>query len=149
MKHEDHFELRYQVPTAGGNWDEKVIRFTTVERKEANLKKCAEYGYKVVSCKKLYPLNTYANQHNFYLIYNICFNTMSDMECGDIPYDSNEYDKLEQRRDRAGYFATLPLPTAWLPYDEWVEAKEMYTAAVIHRGNACIENGRPDLVTYC
>ena len=34
MKHEDHYELRYQVPTAGGNWSEKVIRFKTVEKKE-------------------------------------------------------------------------------------------------------------------
>ena len=56
---------------------------------------------------------------------------------------------LEQRRDRAGYFAALLLPTAWLPYDEWAEAKEMYTAAIIHLGNACIENGRTDLVQYC
>ena len=148
-KKEERYELKYAVPTAGGNWCEKVIYNSSKEKVNQNKAKCKELGYKVISCKKLYPFNTMKNQHNFELIYNICFNRMDDMEIGEIPFDQKEHDRLEEMRERAGEFRSLPLPVAWLPWEDWQAAKEMADNAIVHRQNACIENGRPDLVAYC
>ena len=64
-KKEDKWEFCYAVPTADGNWNEKVIYNKTKEKVEENKQKCKELGYKVISVKKLYPFNTYKNQHNF------------------------------------------------------------------------------------
>ena len=148
-RREQRWEQRYEVPGKDGEWIEKVVFPRSEEQKEKNRKKIEELGYRQVSCKKLYPFSTEKNQHNFMLIANICFNRMSDMESGEIPWDDNEYEELDKRRDRAEHFFCLPFPVAWIPWDEWQEAKEMATAAIIHRQDACIANGRPDLVTYC
>lgn len=119
------------------------------EQKNKNLQICKENGFEVLECVKLYPFNTYANQHNFELIYNICFCDLHDMEVGEKPWDADLYDILEHRKERAEYFRCLELPVAWIPYTEWAEAKEMSEAAILHRQDACIANGRPDLVQYC
>lgn len=148
-KKEERYEFTYAVPTAEGNKREKTIYPKSKEKVAECKQKCQEYGYDVISVKKLYPFNTYKNQHNFELIANICFNRMHDMEMGEIPWNDKEFDELEARKDKADRFFCLPLPVAWIPWDEWQEAKEMATAAIIHRQDACIANGRPDLVTYC
>lgn len=146
---EQKWEFRYSLTTANGNEIEKVVYPKSKEKCEENKRICKEHGYKVLSCKKMYRFNTYANQHNFELIYNICFNEMTDMEDGEIPYDNDKYIELEERRDLAGYFRSLPLPIAWLTWDKWTQAQEMALAAREHRAQACIENGRLDLVQYC
>lgn len=146
---DERFALRYEVPTAGGNWDEKVCHVKGKEKLEANKAKCKELGYKVVSVKKLYPFSTIKNQHNFELINNICFNRMYDIQNGSKEQYEGEYDRLFDLRDKAERFFCLPLPVAWLPYEEWKEAKELSMSAVLHREQVCIENGRLDLLQYC
>ena len=149
MYKEQRWEFRYILKRANGEEVEKVCFPKSPEKVAENKAACKSRGYKVVSCKKLYPINTYANQHNFELIHNICRNRMADMESGEIPYDKAEYNRLDALREKAERFFCLPLPTAWLPWEEWKEAKEMYENAILHRQNACIEAGRYDLVQYC
>lgn len=145
-KKEERWALTYVSSKDGTT---KVCYPRSKEKKEEQLAICKERGIKVLSCKKLYPFSTEKNQHNFELIRNICWNTMYDMQSGEIPYDEAEYDRLEATKEKADRFFGLPLPIAWLPYEEWSEAKELATAAIIHRQEACIRNGRPDLVQYC
>lgn len=148
-KREERYEFKYAVPTAGGDWSEKVIYNSSKEKVNANKAKCKELGYKVISVKKLYPFSTNRNQHNFMLISNICINRMHDMDMKEIPYDAEEYDRLWELKEKADKFFCLPLPVAWLPWEELKEAREVAQNAVIHRQNACVEHGRPDLVQYC
>jgi len=148
-KKEQRWELRYAVPTAGGSESEKVIYPRSEAKRAENLEACKKYGYRVISCKKLYPFNTERNQHNFELIANICSNRMYDMEAGAVKFNLDEYDRLSETREKAQNFFALPLPLAWLPWEEWKEAKELSETAILHRQNACIANGRLDLVTFC
>lgn len=139
------WEFRY----INGKGQEKVCYPQTQEKVNENKAKCKELGMKIISVKKMYPINTYANQHNFELVYNICRNRMCDMECGEIEWNSAEYDRLDALKDKAEKYRLLPLPMAWLVWEDWKEAKEIYESAIIHRQNACIEAGRYDLVAYC
>lgn len=114
-----------------------------------NLETAKKNGYKKIYSRKLYPFSTMNNQHNFELISNICYIRMHDMDMGEIEWNGEEYNKLYNLKDRADYFFCLPLPVAWLEWEDWKEAKEISQNAILHRQNACIENGRADLVTYC
>ena len=146
---EERFEIRYAVQTANGNWSEKVIYNTSKEKADSNKARIKELGYKFISCKKLYPFSTMKNQHNFNLISDICHNRMHDMEMGEVEWNDSEYDRLENMKNRADEFFCLPLPIAWLPWEDWKDAKELSENAIVHRQNACIANGRLDLVKYC
>lgn len=143
---EQRWALRYISKKDG---TEKVCYPRSEEKKNEQLATCKRNGITVLSCKKLYPFSTVKNQHNFELIRNICFNTMHDMEHGETQWNGDEYDRLDAMKEKADYFFGLPLPVAWLPWDEYCEAKELANTAIIHRQEACIANGRPDLVTYC
>ena len=143
---EQRWALRYISQKDG---TEKVCYPRSEEKKNEQLSLCKQRGITVLSCKKLYPFSTEKNQHNFELIHNICMNTLHDMETGEVEWDDAEYDRLTALKDKSEKFFCLELPVAWLPYDELVEAKEIAAAAVIHRQEACIRNGRPDLVSYC
>ena len=71
--------------------------------------------YSLVSCKKLYPFNMATNQHNFSLISDICHNRLHDMEMGEIPWDDEEYDRLQSTRDKADrFFCWMKLPVHWM-----------------------------------
>lgn len=143
---EDRFEIRYVSKKDG-----KIKNCYPKSKagKDEQLRIAKERGIKIIHCKKLYPFNTYKNQHNFELIRNICFNTRYDMDSGEIPMDKAEYDRLGGLEEKADRFFLLPLPVAWLPWEDWKDAKELSEMAVMHRQDACIANGRPDLVTYC
>ena len=145
-KKEDRYEMRYVMPETG---ESKTCYPRTKEQRDRNKAYCKEKGIKILSCKKLYPFNTYKNQHNFELIRNICYNIRHDMDFGDIPMDEEEYERLSELEEKADRFFLLPLPVAWIPWEEHEEAQELATMAVLHRQNACIENGRLDLVQYC
>lgn len=144
MARVNKYELRYVT-----NGQEKVIRFDGDDKKQKNLDACKRNGYRVVSCKKLYPFSTMKNQHNFDLIHSLCFNKMCEMEDGEIEWNDAEYEKLMDMRQKAEEFFTLPLPVAWLTWEDYKDAKELAETAIMHRQDACIRNGRPDLVTYC
>ena len=145
MKRETRFELTYKL----ANGTVKTCYPRSEEKRDENLAYCRERGIEVISCRKLYPFNTMKNQHNFDLIHSICFNRMHDMEHGEVAWDGEEYDKLDAMKKDAERFFCLDLPVAWLPWEDWKRAKELSDNAIIHRQEACIANGRPDLVKYC
>ena len=148
MVREQKWELIYAVPIADG---ENVKRCypNSAEKRAKNLEICKDRGYRVISCKKLYPFSTEKNQHNFMLIKNICFCRMNDMFSGELPYDKAEYERLEKLEEKAVELMELPLPVAWITWDKYEQAKEIATMAIEHRANVCIEHGRADLVQYC
>ena len=143
---EDRFALRY-ISNKDGK--EKVCYPRSIEKKNEQLAYCKAHGIRVISCVKLYPFSTEKNQHNFELINNICYCRLHDMAYGEVPMDRAEFDRLSELKEKAERFFCLPLPVAWLPYEDWREAKELAQMAILHRQEACIANGRPDLVTYC
>lgn len=142
-------ETRYELRYVSKSGQEKVCYPRSEEKKNSNLALCKENGIRVISCKKLYPFSMEKNQHNFELIRNICLNAMFDMDSGEVPYDKAEYDRLSALSEQAERLWCLPLPIAWIPYETLREAKELAHMAILHRQNACIEAGRPDLVAYC
>lgn len=146
MKKEQRWEIRYVSKKDGKT---KSCFPRSEEKKKEQLEVCKEHGIEVLSCKKLYPFNTYANQHNFELIYNICFCDMDDMLIGEKEYDEAEYERLEKMKDNAERFRALELPVAWLPWEDWQEARNLANMAILHRQDCCIANGRYDLVAYC
>lgn len=148
MFREQKWELVYGVKTESGE-DIRSCRINGEDRKARNLEICKERGYRVVSCKKLYPFSTERNQHNFMLISNICSNRMHDMLMGDLEYNEVEFSRLAELKDKADEFFCLPLPVAWMTWEKHEEAKELAMMAINHRMNVCIEHGRPDLVQYC
>lgn len=119
------------------------------EKRKSNLVYCQSHGIEVLECVKLYPFASMKNQHNFELISNICFNAMHDMCFGEAEWNEAEYDRLKKMKEKADRFFCLPFPIAWIPYSEWKDAKELSEMAILHRQDACIAAGRPDLVTYC
>lgn len=143
---EERYELRYISRFTG---TEKICYPRSTEKKNEQLAICREKGIRVISCKKLYPFSTERNQHNFELIRNICFCARYDMDMADGPVDEAEYSRLLELEEKAERFFCLPLPVAWIPWEDWRDANELATMAIIHRQEACIANGRPDLVTYC
>ena len=134
MKREDRYELRYISLKTG---EEKCCDPRSKAKRDEQLAICKERGIKVISCKKLYPFNTMNNQHNFQLIYNICFNEMTDMQDGTEPMNTIEYEKLSARRDKAGEYMCADLPVAWVPWETYIDMKEMALAAECHRDEAC------------
>ena len=143
---EDRWELRY-VSKKDGTVKNCYPR--SKEKRDEQLAICKDRGIEVIHCKKLYPFNTEKNQHNFDLIHNLCMIDLYDIWNGEKKVTDDEYARIEELRDKSEKFFSLPLPVAWLPWEDWKDAKELAETAILHRQEACIANGRPDLVTYC
>lgn len=133
MMREERFEFTY-INSMG---KQKTEVAHSRKRLDDCLKTCEELGYKVVRTRKLYPFSTMRNQHNFALIANICYNTMWDMDNGEIPFNRDEYDKLAETREKAEKYFCYELPVAWVPWETYKEMKEISTAAICHRDRAC------------
>lgn len=141
-------ELRYKIDYEV-NGEIKSCYPKSEESKNKNLEICKERGYKVIKTTKLYPFSTNKNQHNFMLVKNRCYNTMYDMDMGNIPYNKTEYNKLYELAEKADKFFGLELPVAWLDWQTIREAKKIAQIAVNYRTETCIKNGRYDLLEYC
>lgn len=141
---EDKWEFKYEV---GGQT--KFCYPRDKEQIEYCRRKCAELGGEVLSVKKVYPFSTEKNQHNFELIRNVCSNRMHDMDMGDIPYDEEAYDKMDDLKERAEQYMGLPLPVAWLPYEQLKEAKEIVAMAHEHRYSANLAAGNYRWLHLC
>ena len=153
MNRESRFEIRYVLTTANGVREERVFVARSEEKRNEALATCKRAGYEVLSCKKLYPFNTERNQHNFFLIANICANRMYEIET-DVrakwtPEIDAEYARLEALKETADRLCGAELPIAWLTWDDLKAARELSEAAVEHRVSKVLEAGRPDLVQYC
>ena len=141
---QDRFRMKIEI-----NGAVKTYYPMSIEQRDRNKEICKQKGYKILECVKLYPFSTEKNQHNFELIHNIVMCELYDIWNGEKKVSDEEYDRLEALRDASEKYFCLPLPVAWIPYKELVEAKELAERAIEHRINACIENGRIDLVQYC
>ena len=149
MKREQKWEFKYETISSDGS---KLVKSLVVKSKEKidDLKsQCKKAGYRVVSVKKLYPFSTEKNQHNFMLVDNICKNTMYDMVNGVIPYDNDEYIRLEELHQKAQKYFCYDLPVAWVTWDEHQEMKELSIMAINRRMDTCEKHGRLDLIKYC
>ena len=134
-----------------GEWVKRVCYPRTEEKLDESMEilKTNE-NYRLISCKKMYPFDMWNNQHNFELIRNICYNRMRDMEDTETPFDKAEYERLEELKEKADrLFGMMTGPITWMVWEDLKDAQELSMMAVNHRMNACIENGRPDLVQYC
>ena len=132
MKREDHFEIVY----INDRGETCYCYPRSIEQRDRNVEYLNRRNMKIVRITKLYPFNTYKNQHNFDLINNICANTMYDMESGEIEWDDAEFERLEKTRRKAQEFFAMPLPIAWVPWPTYKAMKEMSAAAVCHRDEA-------------
>ena len=143
-KKEERFEMIYEA-----KGERRSCYPRSLEQKDKNIEKCRELGYKVLSCKKLYPFNTAANQHNFMLVSNVAFNRIRDMENGEVQWNDAEIERLEDLKRKADECFEWPLPTAWRPWNEIQEAKQLVVLAVEHRVNANIAAGNTAWLQYC
>lgn len=142
-------EQKWAFTYKKANGEVKTCYPKSKEMVDKNRQTCKEKGLEIISVKKLYPFGSMKHQHNFDLINSLCYNEMHDMDYGEIPYDRERYEWLEKRKEDAERFFSLPMPVAWLPWEDWKRANELAQDAINHRQDACIANGRPDLVTYC
>lgn len=143
-KKEQRYKFEYEI-----DGQVKTCYPKSEQKKNENLETCKQKGIKVIKVTKLYPFSTNKNQHNFELVRNRCLNTMHDMETGYINFDKDEYNRLQELKEKAQDFLSLELPIAWLDWNTYKEVKQIAEIAVNYRINTCIERGRLDLIQYC
>lgn len=146
MKKEQRWELRYVSKIDG---TVKNCYPQSEEKKAEQLAICKEKGIKVIHCKKLYPFNTWNNQHNFALIRNIAQNELYEIYMNNKKVPDDEIARLESLKEKSERLFGLPLPVAWLPWEDWKDAHELSQMAILHRQEVCIASGKSDFVTYC
>ena len=103
---------------------------------------------------KTYPFSLPKHAHDIEFYHNRVFNTMSDMESGEIPMDTARYNELYDL-----YYGPLAelmdviygsrSPVAQLTGPQIGLAKEIVAWAHETRSASCIERGRYDLLKYC
>lgn len=146
MERECRFVIEYISPITG-----EITKCypMSVDSKNKCLETNKRKGIETISVKRLYPFSTVKNQHNFDLIISMCYNMMCEMERGEREWDDDVYEALSEMRQDAQECFQLPLPVAWLPYEQLHKAKDLVMIATSRREAACIENGRLDLLKYC
>ncbi len=105
---------------------------------------------------KTYPFSTAKHAHDIEFYRNRLFNTMADMESGEIPMDAERYDRihdmyygaLEELYDAVCY-NTRDGRISYLTGPQIALAKRIVAWASETRANTCIERGRLALVQYC
>lgn len=80
--------------------------------------------------EKTYPFSVRKHAHDIEFYRNRLFNTMHDMEMGEIPMDTKRYDRIYDGKQ-------IGL------------AKKIVIWASETRAQSCIERGRLDLLKYC
>lgn len=144
MKREERFRQCFII-----NGTKKFYYPRSSEQREKNIAVAKERGYKIVENVKLYPFNTYANQHNFEFVRNRCFCRIYDMQEGVIPYNEEEMDRLESMKETADKLFLLPLPVAWVDGKTLGECRELSTMAINWRIDTCERTGRFEDIKYC
>ena len=106
--------------------------------------------------KKLYPFATRKHAHDIEFYANRLYCIMCDMESGEVPMDSDRYDKiydfyygkLEELRT-AIRFGTRDGIVSYITGEQIALAKKIVVWASEERANSCIKAGRFDLLQYC
>ena len=103
---------------------------------------------------KMYPFSTAKHAHDIELYHNRLFNTMCDMESGEIPMDKVRYNRIHDMY----YGELMDLMEAmsgscgqviYLTGKQIGLAKKIVIWASETRAATCIRNGRLDLIKYC
>ena len=94
-------ENRFRMTVQHTDGTVKTYYPKSIEQKNENLHICRERGYRVIECVKLYPFNTYANQHNFELIHNIVMCELYDIWNGEKKVSDEEYERLEKLKEQS------------------------------------------------
>lgn len=102
--------------------------------------------------EKKYPFSAAKHAHDIEFYHNRLFNTMCEMESGDIPMDKKKYewmldvyDKVDELREQMCGCA----PVVYLTGKQIGLAKQIVMWASEERASICIKNGRYDLLQYC
>ena len=105
---------------------------------------------------KTYPFSTQKHAHDIEFYRNRLFNTMHDMESGEIPMDAKRYDRIYEMYNgeleelyNAVCYNTRDGRISYLTGPQIALAKKIVTWASETRANSCIERGRLDLLQYC
>ena len=106
--------------------------------------------------EKMYPFSCKKHAHDIEFYANRLYNTMCDMESGEIPMDKERYDwmydlyygELMELRDAVCY-NTRDGVVSYLTGNQIALAKKIVFWASEERANTCIKNGRYDLLQYC
>lgn len=104
---------------------------------------------------KTYPFSVQKHAHDIEFYRNRLFNTMCDMESGEIPMDTKRYDRiydfyhgpLEELYEMM--FTSRDGKTVQLTGKQIGLAKKIVVWASETRARSCIERGRLDLLQYC
>lgn len=105
---------------------------------------------------KMYPFSTIKHAHDIEFYRNRLFNTMRDMESGEIPMDSDRYDKiydmyygkLEKLYD-AVLYNTKDGRISWLTGEQISLAKKIIFWAHEQRAESLIKAGKTEYLKYC
>lgn len=103
---------------------------------------------------KTYPFSLSKHAHDIELYHNRLFNTMCDMESGEIPMDAARYNEIHDMyygplQDLMNAIYGSRSPIAQLTGPQIGLAKEIVAWASETRAASCIERGRFDLLKYC
>ena len=109
---------------------------------------------KLVSMEKTYPFSM-KHAHDIEFYHNRLFNIMRDMESGEIPMDSERYDRISDMYDGPLEDLMNAIMSSRNPYVVQLTGKQIGLAKKIviwaseTRAQSCIERGRLDLIKYC
>ena len=106
--------------------------------------------------EKMYPFSTRKHAHDIEFYRNHLYNTMCDMESGEIPMDTERYDRiydlyygeLEELYDAVCYNSRDGI-VSYLTGKQIALAKQIVMWASEERASSCIKAGRLDLLQYC
>lgn len=108
----------------------------------------------MATTEKRYPFSTAKHAHDIEFYANRLFNTMCDMESGEIPSDIARYNRIhdmyygelmELRNTMCGACGRV----IYLTGKQIALAKKIVAWASNERVATCIANGREDLIQYC
>ena len=103
---------------------------------------------------KMYPFSTEKHAHDIEFYSNRLYNTMVDMETGEIPYDEEQYNRIHdmyygELRELRNCMAGMCGRPVYLTGKQIALAKKIVAWASGTRAATCIAKGRYDLVKYC
>lgn len=106
--------------------------------------------------QKMYPFSTRKHAHDIEFYKNRLYNTMCDMENGEIPWDGERYEKMYEfyfgelmELYDAVCFNTRDGVVSYLTGKQIALAKQIVVWASETRASSCIKRGRLDLLQYC
>ena len=103
---------------------------------------------------KLYPFSAQKYAHSIEFRRNRVFNEMRDMESGETPWDSKNYDAMNELHEQLTELLSEVMfsgdgRVAWLTGKQIALAKETVAWASNARASSLIEAGKTEYLQYC